>query len=180
MLHNTENLNVWKILFQWQIRNIPVLPSSWAQCTVRTNKPKCQSFGAENNLSQGHARRGGSYSKPLKSPEVWEVFIGKIWDEGCRVCDFFSDWLVITGQCSRNLALRVQWPTWVGGLSCQWRAQRYSLGRNQDPAPSRLHYCFLTLHLLFLHLLLWLATVLICPFKLRKGQVGWMESVSYE
>ena len=23
------------------------------------------------------------------------ILLDKIWDEGCRVCDFFSDWLVV-------------------------------------------------------------------------------------
>ena len=48
-------------------------------------------FGAEKGLLQDQARRmGGQCSKALSSLMIWgEDFIGKIWGEGCRVCDFF-------------------------------------------------------------------------------------------
>ena len=68
-------------------------------------------FGAEKDFFVGPSRdKGWLVIQSSKLPDSFggKVFIGKIWDEGCRVCDFFSDWLVITGQCSRNLALRVQ------------------------------------------------------------------------
>ena len=46
-------------------------------------------FGAEKGLLQDQARRmGGSCSKTLNSLGFQgEAFIGKIWGEGCRVCD---------------------------------------------------------------------------------------------
>ena len=47
------------------------------------------------------------------------ILLDKIWDEGCRVCDFFPDWLVVlTGQCSRNpvFSVKLLSSTWVGAF----------------------------------------------------------------
>ena len=52
---------------------------------------KRSEFGAVKDLLQGQARRmGDSCSKTPKLPDGFqgEVFIGKIWGEGYRVCDF--------------------------------------------------------------------------------------------
>ena len=43
-------------------------------------------FGAEKSFLQGQARRTSGSS--LQDGFQGEVFIGKIWSEGCRVCDF--------------------------------------------------------------------------------------------
>ena len=49
---------------------------------------KTSEFGAEKGLLQGQA--GWLALKNPKLPDGFgaEVFIGQIWDEGCRVCDF--------------------------------------------------------------------------------------------
>ena len=97
-----------------------------------------------------------------KNPELpdglgGEVFIGKIWSEGCRVCDFLVvGWWEVKGWCSRNLVLNLKLPfsTWVGALFSAEELKDIimyiSSGRNKDLAPL-LHYCFLTVPPLFLH-----------------------------
>ena len=57
-------------------------------CVVRPNKPKCQSL--EQSFIEGPSKvSGGSGSK---IPEFLDGFlgdfIGKIWGEDCRACDF--------------------------------------------------------------------------------------------
>ena len=101
----------------------------------------------------------------LKRPKLPDglrghVFIGKIWGEGYRVCDFllivwcWGNWAVFQESCAQAevTILHLGW-----GLSSSRRTQRYcyvySLRRNQDPA-RRLHYYFLTAPPLFLHSLL--------------------------
>ena len=100
---------------------------------------------------QAQSRRSGWFM--VKTPKLpngfWgEVFIGKIWGKGCRVCDFvLIAWCEATGRCSRNLALSLKLPssTWVGLQFCQ-RTQRYcyaySLSRKQDPALRLYHHLF--------------------------------------
>ena len=61
------------------------------QCTVRPEKLRLWSLEQGKVYLQHQARKtGGLCSKSLKSLMVWggEVFIGKIWTESCRVCDF--------------------------------------------------------------------------------------------
>ena len=116
---------------------------------MRPNKPKSQSL--EQRKVYCRAKQGEWVThaqKNLNSPIVFwgEVFIGKIWGEGCRACDFLLIGLR-TGQCSRHLVLSLKLPssTWLGVLVLQKNSRYcyvYSLRRNQDPAP-RLHYCFL-------------------------------------
>ena len=79
-----------------------------------------------------------------------KVFIGKIWEEGCRACDFlligwwWSNRVVLQESCAQPefTILHLH-----GGLSSCRKTQRYcyvySLRRNQDPAP-RLRCCFQT------------------------------------
>ena len=48
-------------------------------------------FGAEKGLLQGSSKENGQLMlKNLKLPDGLggKVFKGKIWGEGCRVCDF--------------------------------------------------------------------------------------------
>ena len=78
-------------------------------------------FGAEKGLLQGSSKENRWLMlKTAKLPKGFRgrVLVGKIWDKGCRVCDVFSDWLVVTGWCSRNLVLSLKLPTssWVGAL----------------------------------------------------------------
>ena len=77
----------------------------------------------------------------LRKPELPDgfqrtVFIGRIWGEGCRVCDFLPDWLVVlTGQCSRNsvFSLKLLSSNWVPAEEVTDNYYVYSLGRNQYP-----------------------------------------------
>ena len=97
----------------------------------------------------------------LKKPKLpdglgGEVFIGKIWGEGCRPCDFlligwwWGNRAVLQESCAQPEVTILHLGR--GLSSCrrtQWFCYVYFFRRNQDPAP-RLHYCFLTA-LLFLH-----------------------------
>ena len=87
----------------------------------RARQIKTPEFAAEKDLLHGQTRRtGDSGSKTLNSLKFWEeVFIGKIWDESSRMCDFLL--LIggeVTGQCS------VLSSTWVEGLTSCRRTQR--------------------------------------------------------
>ena len=61
-------------------------------CQAHSEPKQCEmsEFGAEKGLLQGQARGMGSLcSKDLNSPMVFRKgFIGKIWGQGCRVCEF--------------------------------------------------------------------------------------------
>ena len=102
---------------------------------------------------------GGLCSKKIELSVGFqgEVFIGKIWGKGCRVCDF----LWIGWWWGNRAVLQESWaqaevttPHLGGGLSSCRRTQRYCsvypLRGSQDPAPRR-HYCLLTAPPLSLH-----------------------------
>ena len=98
-------------------RNVECSFMCW--CTVRSNKPQIfEQRKANCRSKQGeqvaHAQNTWTFDGFQRS-----VFIGKIWGEGCRVCDFFPDWLVVlTGQCSRNpvFSVKLLSSTWVGAF----------------------------------------------------------------
>ena len=131
---------------------------SRAWCTVRPNKLKHQS--SEQCKVYYRAMHGDGWLV-LKNPELpdgfgGKNFIGKIWGEGHRVCDFplIGQWwgnrTVLQKSCAQP---EVNILHLGGGFSSCRRTQRYPyvyyLRRNQDPAP-RLYYCFLTAPLLSL------------------------------
>ena len=65
-------------------------------------------FGAEKGLLQGQVRRTGGLCS--KTPNSLLVLTGKIWGEGCRVCDFLLIGGEVIGQCSRTLVLSLKLP----------------------------------------------------------------------
>ena len=158
---------------------------SCARCTVRTNKLKCQ-FGAEKGLLQGQARRtGGSCTKKPKLPDAFmrRSFLGKVWDEDCRLCDFSSDWLVWGNRvmfqefCAQPEVTILH----LGeDLSSCRRTERYcyiySLRRNWGIRTLPLD-CTIVSRLFLpcfcIPPLPWLGTVWICPLELREGLGHW-------
>ena len=82
-------------------------------------------FGTEKVLLQGQARRMGGLCSQTQTPQCFwgEVYTGKIWGQGCRVCVF--SWLVggeVRRQCSRTLNY---WPS--GFSECRVSAHSYHL-----------------------------------------------------
>ena len=96
------------------------------------------------------------------SPNHWatrevpqgEVFIGKIWSEGCRVCDFlligcwWGNRVMLQESCAQPEVAILH----LGGGLSSWRIYCYvhPLRRNQDPVLI-LCYSFLIVPPLFLH-----------------------------
>ena len=103
---------------------------------MRSNKPQILE---QRKLIAGPSKE--SRWLMLRKPELPDgfqrtVFIGRIWGEGCRVCDFLPDWLVVlTGQCSRNsvFSLKLLSSNWVPAEEVTDNYYVYSLGRNQYP-----------------------------------------------
>ena len=149
---------------------------------------KMSEFGAEKGLLPGQARRMVARAqktlKPLMVCFSGEIFIGKIWGEGCRVCDF----LLIGWWWGNKAVLQESCPqSEITILHRGNLLQKNSkillcifLERNQDPAP-RLHDGFLTVPPFFLNSLSSLtSSCLNLPLELREGQGGWMKPISYK
>ena len=59
--------------------------------SLYAGQSKISEFGTEKGLLKGQARRMGIVHAQNPQTLGWfsgENFLGKIWDEGCRVCDF--------------------------------------------------------------------------------------------
>ena len=131
--------------------------SSWALCTVRPNKQKCRSLEQRKVYCRPSKENRWFVLKRPELPDGFqgEVFIGKIWGAGCRVCDFLPIgwWWGNRAVLQESHAQPEVTILHLSGVlsSCR-RTQRYyvyPLRRNQDPAPS-LHCCFLSAPPLFL------------------------------
>ena len=141
--------------------------AQWGQTNLR--------FWSRERLIAGPSKE--SRWLMLRKPELPDgfqrsVFMGKIWGEGCRVCDFLPDWLVVlTGQCSRNpvFSLKLLSSTWVPAEELTDTIMYIPWG-----GTSILFYncCTIVSWLLLLcfciSLLLWLETVWICSLGLME------------
>ena len=115
------------------------------------------------------------------------VLIGKIWGEGCRVCDFlligwwWGSRVVLQESCAQPEVAILH----LGGgfssaeelkdivIYIPWGGTR-TLPRGCTIVSWLLLPCFC------IPSLPWLATVWICPLELREGQGGWMKPISYK
>ena len=129
--------------------------SSCAWCKVRPKKWKHWSLKRKVYCWAKQGEQSAHVQKSLTPWWFWgRVFIGKIWGEWCRMCDFVWWWgnrAIFQEFCAQPEVTVLHLG---GGLSSCRRTQRYchvySFKRNQDFVPS-LHYCFLTAPPLFLH-----------------------------
>ena len=78
------------------IHFLPLCPHFVTECKFvywthsEAEQTETSEFGAEKGLLQGQARKMGELCSKTWTPQWFsgEVFIGKSWGEGCRVCDF--------------------------------------------------------------------------------------------
>ena len=136
------------------------------------------------DFGAGPSKENGQLA--LKNPELSDVFQGgvfkgKIWGEGCRVCDLLLiGWW--WGWFSRNLELSLKLPSspppsWVGAMVPAEELRDTIIyipwGRTRTLPQACIIVSWLLFPCLCIPSLPWLATVWICPLGLREGLGGW-------